>query len=77
MEKLILETTPKLYDRYNDRQYAFEKNTKHCFVIIDQGRAMESWGLPRYAVLSAAKPFAEPASPLAADIEWVLEHNEK
>ena len=71
-KKLILETTDQLYDRYNDRQYAFETGTKRCFVIIDQGRAMLACGLPQFQLFSAVKPFAEPAYPIEDGLDWQI-----
>lgn len=67
-----LQSSSDLLDAQNSRQYAFEENTKNCFVIIDNGSGMTSWGLPRYSVFSAAKPFAEPAIPLSHHLDWTL-----
>ncbi|MGR5368441.1 hypothetical protein [Photobacterium damselae] len=67
-----LSSTPDLLDAQNCRQYAFEENTKNCFVIIDNGSGMTSWGLPRYSVFYASKPFAEPETPLSHHLDWTL-----
>ncbi|MGD1524268.1 hypothetical protein [Vibrio owensii] len=57
------------YDHGNGRLYV-KDSKKRSFVILDNGKGMEGWGLPRFEVCTHSKD-GEPDSPIRKDISWM------
>lgn len=57
------------HDSGNGRLYVKDAK-KRSFVILDNGRGMEWWGLPRFELCTHSKD-GEPCSPVKKSISWM------